>query len=116
MDQTPTLNILIVADLPTDDELLFTILRKSGLSVNSEAVRDEDFLRGRLLLKSWDMLHFESFSIPAQDPGHFCETGQIAAEQYPHRSGTTFTRGNDLAYRRLVERQTHTEFFDAHWG
>lgn len=56
MDQPPTINILIDADLLTDGERLVNILRKSGLSVNAEAVRDEDFLRGRLLLKSWDML------------------------------------------------------------
>lgn len=56
MDQTPTINVLIVADLLTDGERLVTLLRKSGFSVHAEAVRDEDFLRGRLLLKSWDLL------------------------------------------------------------
>lgn len=56
MDQTPTINVLIVADLLTDGERLVTLLRKSGFSVHAEAVRDEDFLRGRLLLKTWDLL------------------------------------------------------------
>lgn len=56
MDQTPTINVLIVADLLRDGERLVTLLRKSGFSVHAEAVRDEDFLRGRLLLKSWDLL------------------------------------------------------------
>ncbi len=56
MDQTLTINVLIVADLLRDGERLVTLLRKSGFSVHAEAVRDEDFLRGRLLLKSWDLL------------------------------------------------------------
>ncbi|MEK7258259.1 MAG: hypothetical protein AAB211_00505, partial [Pseudomonadota bacterium] len=56
MDQTLTINVLIVADLLRDGERLVTLLRKSGFSVHAEAARDEDFLRGRLLLKSWDLL------------------------------------------------------------
>lgn len=56
MNQTPTINVLIVADLLTDGERLVTLLRKAGFSVHAEAVRDEDFLRGRLLLKTWGLL------------------------------------------------------------
>lgn len=56
MDQTPTINVLIVADLLADGERLVTLLRKSGFSVHAEAVRDEEFLRGRLLHKTWDLL------------------------------------------------------------
>lgn len=56
MDQTPTINVLIVADLLADGERLITLLRKSGFSVHAEAVRDEDFLRERLLLRAWDLL------------------------------------------------------------
>lgn len=56
MDQTPTINVLIVADLLAAGERLVTLLRKSGFSVHAEAVRDEEFLRGRLLHKTWDLL------------------------------------------------------------
>lgn len=56
MDQKPTTNVLIVADVLADGEQLINILRKAGLSVHAEAVRNEEYLRERLHLKTWDLL------------------------------------------------------------
>lgn len=56
MDQKPTTNVLIVADVLADGEQLINVLRKAGLSVHAEAVRNEEYLRERLHLKTWDLL------------------------------------------------------------
>lgn len=56
MDQKTTINVLIVADVLADGEQLINILRKAGLSIHAEAVRNEDYLRERLHLKTWDLL------------------------------------------------------------
>lgn len=56
MDQKTTINVLIVADALADGEQLINILRKAGLSIHAEAVRNEDYLRERLDLTTWDLL------------------------------------------------------------
>jgi EAL domain-containing protein (putative c-di-GMP-specific phosphodiesterase class I)/PAS domain-containing protein len=56
MNKTPTINVLIIAQLLTDGDLLINALRRAGYSVNPEVVRDENFLRERIIAKRWDFI------------------------------------------------------------
>lgn len=56
MNNNSTINVLIIAQLLTDGDLLINALRRAGYSVNPEVVRDENFLRERIIAKRWDFI------------------------------------------------------------
>lgn len=56
MNKTPTINVLIIAQQLAEGDKLINALRRAGYSVNAEAVRDESFLRERMVAKRWDFV------------------------------------------------------------
>lgn len=71
MEPTPIINVLVLTDLMAEGEQLVTILRRGGLRVYAEAVRDEPWLRERLPGHGWDVLfaHADNARIPVQRLG-----------------------------------------------
>ena len=56
MNNSPTINVLIIAQQLAEGDKLINALRRAGYSVNAEAVRDETFLRERMIAKRWDFV------------------------------------------------------------
>lgn len=56
MDQSPIINVLVLADLLPEAEQLVTTIRRGGFSLHAEAVRDERWLQEKLNSDSWDLL------------------------------------------------------------
>ncbi|MGH8467342.1 MAG: hypothetical protein ACRER5_24640, partial [Pseudomonas sp.] len=70
MDKNPTINVLVLADLLPQGEQLVSTLRRAGFRLHAEAVRDERWLRERLLSHRWELLCILANSrIPAQRVG-----------------------------------------------
>ena len=98
MEPTSIINVLVLTDLLSDGEQLVTIMRRGGLRVYAEAVRDEPGLCERLPGHRWDMLlaHADNSRIPAprlgrllreRQPDIFCLTfGSRAQQEALHAS------------------------------
>src|SRR5690606_14804132 len=70
VDKNPTINVLVLAELLPQGEQLVRALRRPGIRLHAEAVRDERWLRERLLSHRWELLCIlANRRIPAQRVG-----------------------------------------------